>query len=303
MKKVLLIAISAFSINAFAQPVILNGNNTPPSGLSVPVNYATTTSVGPGGSNQMWNFGSLSYTPIGTVDVIVPSTSPIGASFPTSNYALSLVGQNSYSFFEVSSNKMEVLAWTISTPGSGNDYSPNPKTLMKFPFNFLDTVNDTYQKVGESVNNVTLTYDGYGTLVTPSITYTNVVRVKEDYGGGAIDYQWYILNPFMSIAIFDHNFNRLYHFGASQATDITDQNNLQMQVSVYPNPAADYITITNIPNGSTIKITDITGRTFYSAENNNEKTTISTTKFVNGVYFIQVANSSLIATRKFVVNH
>ncbi len=90
---------------------------------------------------------------------------------------------------------------------------------------------------------------------------------------------------------------------ASQATDITDQNNLQMQVSVYPNPAADYITITNIPNGSTIKITDITGRTFYSAENNNEKATISTTKFVNGVYFIQVANSSLIATRKFVVNH
>ncbi|HMN31795.1 MAG: T9SS type A sorting domain-containing protein [Chitinophagaceae bacterium] len=302
MKKILLIAISAFSINAFAQPVIQNGDNIPAPGLSVPVQFATTTVVGNPGTNQTWDFSLLSFTSMGTVDVIVPSSSPIGGSFPGSNYALSLVGQNSYSFFQVSSDKMEVLAWTISSPGSGNDYSPNPRTLMKFPFNYLDTENDTWQKVGGSVNNVTVTYDGYGTLVTPSITYNDVVRVKEDYGGGAIDYQWYILNPLMAVAIFDHNFNRLYHFGATQPTGIANHNNLQMQAGIYPNPAADFVTVTNIPNGSTIKITDITGKTVYSSVINNEKTTIGTTDFVNGVYIIQVTNNGAITTRKLIVN-
>ncbi|NUM32755.1 MAG: T9SS type A sorting domain-containing protein [Bacteroidetes bacterium] len=302
MKKIPLIAISAFSINAFAQPVIKNGDNIPAPGLSVHVQFATTTVVGNPGTNQTWDFSSLSFTSMGTVDVIAPAASPIGSSFPSCNYALSLAGQNSYSFFQASSDKIEVLAWTISSPGYGNDYSPNPRTILKFPFNYLDSENDTWQKVGGSVNNVTVTYDGYGTLVTPTITYNNVVRVKEDYGGGGIDYQWYILNPLMAVAIFDHNFNRLYHFGATQTTGIADQNNLQMQAGIYPNPAADFVTVTNIPNGSTIKITDITGKTVYSSVITNEQTIISTTEFVNGVYFIQVESNGSFANRKLVVN-
>ncbi|KXK43713.1 MAG: hypothetical protein UZ11_BCD004000491, partial [Bacteroidetes bacterium OLB11] len=79
-------------------------------------------------------------------------------------------------------------------------------------------------------------------------------------------------------------------------------NNLQMQAGIYPNPAADFVTVTNIPNGSTIKITDITGKTVYSSVINNEKTTIGTTDFVNGVYIIQVTNNGAITTRKLIVN-
>lgn len=301
MKKALLIAISSFSINGFAQPVISNGNNVPAPGLSVPVSFANTSLAGNGGSNQTWDFSSLSFTSLGLVEVIAPASSPIGASFPTSNYALSLIGQNSFSFFQVSSNKMEVLAWTISSPGSGNDYSPNPRTLMTFPFNYLDTVNDTWQKVGGSVNTVTITYDGYGTLITPTTTHNEVVRIKEDYGGGAIDYQWYSLNPFMVVAIFDHNINRLFHFAITQPTGIASEEKSTFSVDVYPNPANDIVTVDGLQAGSTIVVTDITGKQVYDTHVKEEKAFINTSYFVNGIYNIQVTHQGLFANRRLVV--
>ena len=245
MKKILLFISIAISIDTFAQPVITDGNNIPAAGLSVPVSFATPSSgVGNSGASQTWDFSSLSFSVIGTVAVITPSSSPIGSSFPTANHCQSLVGQNSYNFFSVLSTKMECLGYNISSPGSGNDYTPNPRTTLKFPFNYLDTETDTWQKVGGSVNNVTLTYDGYGTLITPTATYTNVVRIKEDYGNSAIDYQWYTLNPLMGVMIYDHNTNRLYFMGVT-ATGVSEQNYFFTTVDIYPNPAANKITVIN----------------------------------------------------------
>ncbi len=72
--------------------------------------------------------------------------------------------------------------------------------------------------------------------------------------------------------------------------------------AVYPNPANDFVTITNIPNGSTVKVTDITGKVVYSSVAKGEQTVISTSNFVNGVYIIQVENNGAVAHRKLVVS-
>lgn len=279
MKKLLqLTAFLVFSANAIAQPVILNGDNMAPVGLSVPVQFATTNVIGTGGSNQTWDFSSLSFTSIGSVEVIAPASSPIGTSFSTANYALSLTGQDSYSFFEVSGDKMEVLAWTISTPGEGNDYSPNPRTVLKFPFNYLDSENDTWQKVGGSVNDVTITYEGYGTLITPTQTYYDAIRVKEDYGDNEIDYQWYILNPLMAVAIYDHNLNRLYHFGAAQSTGTGDEI-MPNAISVYPNPTKGII---NFSVRTNVQLTTMTGQVVANMSNVNN---LDMSNVPAGIYF------------------
>jgi hypothetical protein len=131
MKKLLLIVISAFSINAFAQPIISNGSNIPAPGFSAPLSMATPTSgVGSAGTNQTWDFSLLSFTSLGTMNVITPSSSPIGSSFPTANFATSF--SSTYSFFNAGSTKMEVQAYSITSPGSGNDFTPNPRTVLKF---------------------------------------------------------------------------------------------------------------------------------------------------------------------------
>ena len=71
---------------------------------------------------------------------------------------------------------------------------------------------------------------------------------------------------------------------------------------IYPNPAKETATIGNVPSGSTLIITDITGRTVYNTRTYNEEITINTSEFVNGVYLVQVENNGRVASRKFVVN-
>lgn len=300
MKKHLLIASMLLSMQAISQPVITDGSHIATPGISVPVSFATTTSAGSAGASQTWDFSSLSFTSLGNIDVITPSTSPIGSSFPTANYALSLSGAGSYSFFKVSSTKMEVLAWTISTPGTGNDYSANPRTTLKFPFHYTDTETDTWQKVGGSTENVTLTYDGYGTLKTPTKTYSNVVRVKEDYGSGAVDYQWYILNPLMAIAIFDHNNNRLYHFGATP-TNISENEMESVHVDVYPNPSSDVIKVRSKDLISNLEIYSVLGEKVYQTNVKSTNADIDLSSFSKGVYFIQLTTNGKIISRKIAL--
>lgn len=296
MKKLILIAISAFSINAFAQPVIPNGGNIPAPGLSAPVSMATATSgVGGAGINQTWNFSLLSFTTLGTLTVITPSSSPIGASFPTANYAYSFAG--TYSFFKTSVSQMEVQAYSITTPGSGNDFTPNPRTILKFPFNYLDTQIDTWQKVAGPTNSVTITYDGYGTLITPTNTYSNIVRVKEDYGGGVIDYQWYALNPLISLMAYNFSTNKLYYTGAT-VTGVTEQNKSHLSVNVYPNPSEGKFFIKTENKTMLMEIYNSVGEKILSENNSNE---INLSQFPKGIYFVKLFDGSLIHSEKIVV--
>lgn len=72
---------------------------------------------------------------------------------------------------------------------------------------------------------------------------------------------------------------------------------------VYPNPANEMVTIGNLPSGSILNITDITGKVIYNAVIKNEQTTINTTDFVNGIYILQVSNNGIVSTKKLVVNN
>lgn len=303
MKSILLSLSCLISFNLLAQPVIPNANNMPAPGMIVPVSQTTVTNVGPGGANQTWDFSAAPFLPVGNAEVITPASSPIGSSFPNANYALSLQGQNNYSFFTKSATKLEVLAWTITTPGIGNDYSPNPKTVLKFPFNYMDSETDTWQKVGGSPSTVTISYDGYGTLVMPGATYTDVVRIKEDYGGASIDYAWFILNPLTQVAIFDHNNARLYHFGTTQITTSTSSiEKANSTITIYPNPCTNQITLSGLPSRATVHITDITGKQIACYDSSGDKLTIDTKSYAGGVYIAHVAQQAGFQSyQKFVV--
>jgi len=87
------------------------------------------------------------------------------------------------------------------------------------------------------------------------------------------------------------------------ATTGINETAFENSVTVYPNPAYDFVTITEIPNGSTLKVMDITGKTVYNAAvTYGQTTTISTTGLVNGIYIIRIENSGTVANRKLVVN-
>jgi hypothetical protein len=64
-------------------------------------------------------------------------------------------------------------------------------------------------------------------------------------------------------------------------------------LTVYPNPANDQIVIGNIPEGnSTLIITDILGQVVFSNNAVIQNTTVNTSAFVPGVYFINLVNEN-----------
>lgn len=295
----LFIVFAVFSLHSSAQPVIENGNNLPTVGFTAPVSVATMSiaNVGASGADQVWDFSGLTYTSAGTMEYIDPSSSPFGSSFPLATHAFSFAG--TYTFLNNTASQQEALAFTISSPGSGNDYTPNPKTLLKFPFNYTESLTDGWQQVGDSPNSVTQTYDAYGTLITPTHTYTNVVRIHSDYGPEDDDYQWYTLDPLTFVAIFDNDINALYSIAGAQNTDISEQNSLG-DLLLYPNPANDQLTLSGIALGSNIQVFDMTGRILQNIAKGNTRLNIA--NLSEGMYLVYVENNGLTVTKKFTVS-
>lgn len=72
--------------------------------------------------------------------------------------------------------------------------------------------------------------------------------------------------------------------------------------NVYPNPAGEFITVSNIPAASSLEISDITGRIVYHAQKlNGQTTTINTNGFPGGIYLIRILKNGTPTTKKLVV--
>jgi len=77
--------------------------------------------------------------------------------------------------------------------------------------------------------------------------------------------------------------------------------NDSLSFNIYPNPTKESIRLVNLPLGSTITITDISGKTVCRSINNNTQIIISTSTFANGVYIIKVENNGEFANKKLLV--
>ena len=74
-------------------------------------------------------------------------------------------------------------------------------------------------------------------------------------------------------------------------------------LSVYPNPSSDVVTIeSNITEGS-IQIIDLTGKVVANQTVNGAATAFNTTALTNGMYTVILTNGSTVETRKFIVQH
>jgi hypothetical protein len=69
--------------------------------------------------------------------------------------------------------------------------------------------------------------------------------------------------------------------------------------SIYPNPTIDFLTIESAGN-STITVINIAGLIIYQKEMQEEKTTLNTSSWVNGIYFITIQNGSSRTTKKVI---
>ena len=75
---------------------------------------------------------------------------------------------------------------------------------------------------------------------------------------------------------------------------------ISLEAIVYPNPAADKITIETLPQQATIEVSNIHGQLTKSIAVSSNKTTIDISDFAKGIYFIKVITAKELITKKFI---
>jgi hypothetical protein len=318
--------ISLFIISATSgQGPTLTFSNTGPIPGDVFTSYnADTTGVlnGTAGANQIWNYANLVINTTTTVmNYVDPSTTPYTSSFPTATVCYT--NSPLYSYMKANATEYSILG--ISSSSYTLIYS-DPEILFNYPFSYGQSITDSlkgsYTVSGFSFyrsGTRTTTADGYGTLILPSGTYTNLLRVKviQDYKDstslGSVtyvyntSYVWYDgVHKNASFRIYNtSNTNggststARFVTISSVVSAISEINTMKDIIQIYPNPAIDNITV-NVPQNALLEITDIKGQLIRSISNCGDETIIDLKDLPGGVYFIKAITKKGIAVNKFV---
>ena len=280
MKKVFLSGLMiAGCTAAMAQPVISSANFD----VNEPVTWkAVSGSLAPGasGANVTWDFSGLGSSNANT---------QIGGNCPGDTACNPFPAANRYVKVQtpyVTYSLMTISASGIEQIGTNNSIAvtryTDPLTLYKFPMTYNQSYTDRFVYSAANRGTFTSLADGYGTLITPSATYTNTLRRKSVQYDTAIvgtlvsasvitTYSWVkggVKHPLMTITITELPGQAPQTFtlySSTLPTAIGTATPLDALITIYPNPAAN----SNIEINSShckvkaIKVADITGKVIY----------------------------------------
>lgn len=316
-------------VNGQAQTLTATGSNPT---VGETFNFVTTAGFSPGGSGsgQTWNFSTLSGTNGSSSAVTVGST-PNGSNFPSANLAFNH-GGGTYSYHNTNSSAYQ--AYGYDANGTIILYS-NPEDQLHFPFSLSNTYNDFWQ--GSFVSGgytfyregtTTVTADGTGTLITPSGTITNVVRVHfvQNYTDSTFitapyvitynndQYIWYKDGTHFALAstyTLTNSVSGTTTGGTYLITTVGVEENslLSNSLEVFPNPAIDNVGIKFSNEGSStvdVSLINIAGQLVYSQQLSNisigeNLNYIDVKDIEKGTYFVKLQSGSAIAVRKIVI--
>lgn len=143
-----------------------------------------------------------------------------------------------------------------------------------------------------------MTFDGADWVYVPGSRFT--VEKGINFANIASDASGNLFFAYTGVPLIGARRVFVRKYAAGGSTGIHDALEIP-DLAVYPNPAASFITVSNIPGSAILRITDMTGKVVYSAVVNGEQATIDITNLVHGVYLVQVQSNGRIANRKLVV--
>ena len=315
MKYFALIILLLVSLQTLAQPTLTGATNNPVPGDVFVERWCDTNGIskGPAGAAVTWNFGSLNTNFMDTNSYVNCAGTPYVDSFP--GCTITATNTGSYDYYTTDASKFEI----VGSFYGGLLYYTKPGVIISYPYTYNTNRTDTSvchygigSMHGRTTEIVSAVGDAYGTLILPSGTYTNTLRVHKiiqsaDSSSSGIfnsryeEYQWYYpgFHQRLLIMRFDTAFGGgqyLYFvvYNKQIATGITEINIHQnINLSVYPNPTIDAWKVaftTQKPTNFTVKLMDITGRVLQTQSNNEM---IDATGLAKGIYTIEITSDEL----------
>lgn len=117
-------------------------------------------------------------------------------------------------------------------------------------------------------------------------------------GPGSIHYRFYVMDGSTKVDSVD--------IKLATALSIKDKKSEEASLSVYPNPANSFLTISTqgIDGNYEVKMTDVLGKVVYNESATGASKKVDVSDFKNGVYVITVTEKgTAIQTRRVVVKH
>lgn len=291
--------------------------------------------AGASGAGAMWNYASI--TTHSSMLVGYSVTVNTNTSYPMPGLSLSSTANNS-SYY--TSDPTDTKYWggniLVGSIGATLTYTSGAFTA-KYPMN-LNT--STVAAIGGSISvpalsqNGTFTgsagtiADGTGTLMLPTGTYTDVVRVvttqtinfTTPLASGTVtqkNWDYYLVGTKNSLFTISASTvvtslaptpssQTVVTRSAPSSVGVKENKANLISLSVFPNPSSTQITLsTESDKANSVEIYDLAGKiiSVYTFENN--KVNFSTLEMTSGVYFYTVKNTSkqTLATGKFTVAH
>lgn len=74
-------------------------------------------------------------------------------------------------------------------------------------------------------------------------------------------------------------------------------------IAIYPNPANEFLTISNLQSDTILSIVSLDGKTVYQNKNNkNDTTTLSVKEWTKGAYIVRIQNGSESIVKKIIID-
>jgi hypothetical protein len=182
MKKIYLLILAFISFQIKAQYTITSASNPVIGDIETFIDPDTTgVFMGSSGIGQTWNYSGIVFSPTAAIysGTYVSSASvPNNSLYPTSNIAENWGGN--YDMYSNSSGAIIFNGNAVSTSSNCFVYN-NPCAILNLPFSYGSSCPDTYSYTqGTTILNGTVntTGDGTGTLILPSISVPNVLKIK-----------------------------------------------------------------------------------------------------------------------------
>jgi len=313
-------AALCLSFNFFAQPVIQGSGLNATAGETFTTYASAYVNPGSAGNNVTWNLSAMTNNSI-TTNVY----SGANAGFPGSNIisTISNGGQTQSIYYDFSAGGQ---SWYGLNAGGVVFTYQNPMKQIAFPLSMNATHSDYFAATftsGVAFNRygtITSEVDGYGTLITPEGTFTDVLRVHlvQDYkdSNAFVEleylvhiYAWYksgIHNELASVSSLVSQNGTQQYGSYLEATSLGITEEARAPLAIYPNPAttATTIVLADAAPVNTFVVTDLQGKTHevtYSQENTALQLDVASLS--KGVYFVTVEYASgLVQQGKLSVN-
>lgn len=230
-----------------------------------------------------------------------------------------------------------VVSQTVSKTCSGSSNGSIALTLnnaSSYSYTWSPNVSTTYSATSLAAGVYTVNIDNMGCVTTKTYSVTqhpaynvpvnivggNILNFNDSYTGGTT-FQWLDCNNGNAPISGAVNAQFTPTLGGSYALVVTDvcaststctsiivtginENSLLNNITLQPNPASTYFTLSNVVEGTSVNIIEVTGKVIVlnSVIDANKTMIIETSNLSNGIYVIQLNNNGVVAHKKLIIN-